>query len=107
MAPYQKPLPDVTPEFLALIDEHGIAGAARMLHRRYAAVRAAAVAAGLPIRPGRRRSSDLKKRDDEIWNRYRETRESLAKLGKAYGLTSSRVAQIIALRRSQSLRPAE
>lgn len=77
-----------------MLEEIGVAATARRIGRRYAAVRAAAEAAGVEIKPGRRPSPALAERNAAIRCRS-DAGERASDLARDYGLTGSRIAQIV------------
>ena len=87
-------IPDA--RFLELLKKHGVVETARILKRRYPAVRDAALQAGFEIRHGRRRSSKMVRRDDEI-RRLRKRGLSLDEIGSQFGISRERVRQVLQL----------
>ena len=87
-------IPDA--RFLDLLKKHGVVETARILKRRYPAVRDAAVKAGFDIRHGRRRSSRMVRRDEEI-RRLRAKGRSLDEIGQKFGISRERVRQVLHL----------
>lgn len=87
-------IPDA--RFLDLLKKHGVVETARLLKRRYPAVRDAAIKAGFKIQHGRRRLSSMAGRDEEI-RRLRAKGRSLDEIGKKFSISRERVRQVLHL----------
>lgn len=81
--------------FKQLVLKHGVADAARLMHKRYSTVRDAAKQAGIPIKRGRRRSAKIEHRNDEIFRLRKVEKLFLADIGYRFGIGRERVRQIL------------
>lgn len=85
----------VTRAFKDLVLTHGVAATAKILGRRYAAVRDAVTRAGIKVGRGRRVSAKIKIRDKEIRLERKTGKKLLRQIGKKFKLGKERVRQIL------------
>lgn len=85
---------NVDTKFRKIVERYGIADAARRLHRRYSAVRQAALDAGIKIRRGRRPDGRITRRNAAIRS-MREKRMFLSQIAKKHDIGRERVRQIL------------
>lgn len=81
--------------FVQLVRKHGVADAARLMHKRYSTVRDAAKQAGITIKRGRRRSAKIEQRNAEIFRLRKEEKLYLADIGFRFHIGRERVRQIL------------
>lgn len=89
--------PPIVPDdrFRQLVMKHGVADAARLMHKRYSAVRDAATAAGIEIKRGRRRSVKIEERNKQIFHLRKVDKLYLADIGYRFHIGRERVRQIL------------
>lgn len=78
-----------------LIKTHGVSRTAKILKRRYATVRDAAVAAGIVVKRGRRVSERIQARNKKIRAVRKKTKKFLHQIGKRFRIGRERVRQIL------------
>ncbi len=85
----------VDKNFRALIHKHGVAATARILRRRYSAVRDAVERAKIEIKRGRRVDATIKERNKQIRKVRKTGKKFLHQIGKTFKIGRERVRQIL------------